>query len=324
VNILVTGGAGYIGSHICKALSMSNFMPVTLDNLSRGVKANVKWGPLVECDILDTNGLIETINYYRPTAVIHLAGYAYVAESICKPSTYYRVNIGGTLSLVDAMTTCNVESLIFSSSCTVYGNVTTLPVKESHECHPISPYGKSKLYVEHLVESVAKTSGLKYCGLRYFNAAGADVDGEIGECHDPEPHVIPNIINAALGNKDYFVINGTDYPTEDGTCVRDFIHVSDLAQAHVVSLESLISGGDTGIFNVGSQQGFSILTLIKQVELVSGRKVPLHLGDRRAGDPAALVASADLFFNRFGWRPKYSDLSTIISTAYKWHLGCQT
>jgi len=317
--ILVTGGAGYIGSHTCKALAASGYLPVVVDNLSTGHRWAVRWGPLVEADIADKRRMAETIERFRPKAVIHFAAHAYVGESIQKPREYFDNNVARTLSLLDVLLDSGVDKIVFSSSCATYGIPDELPIAEDHAQRPINPYGDSKLFVEKILGWYASAYGLSYTCLRYFNAAGADPDGEIGEDHTPETHLIPLVIGAALGQAPSLEIFGTDYDTPDGTAVRDYVHVSDLADAHVRAVERLLAGGDNIALNLGSGHGYSIREVVAAVEAISGTRVPAVDGPRRPGDPAALVADPRSAQAVLGWSPGKSDLETIVQTAWDWH-----
>jgi len=298
--VLVTGGAGYIGSHTCKALAAAGFFPVSIDNLVYGHEWAVKWGPLIKGDINERDLLEHVFRTYRPVAVLHFAAFAYVGESVNSPDKYYRNNVVGTLTLLDVMLGHGCKNLIFSSTCATYGTPLTLPVTEDHEQRPINPYGWSKLMIEQIMRDYERAYNLRHVSLRYFNAAGADPDGEIGEDHDPETHLIPLAIQAALGERPYVEIYGTDYPTGDGTAVRDYIHVSDLALVHVLALEHLLSGKKSVFLNVGTGQGSSVREVIKAVESATMREVPTRESRRRAGDPPVLVAKSALAVATFG------------------------
>jgi UDP-arabinose 4-epimerase len=317
-SILVTGGAGYVGSHACKALAAAGHRPVVYDNLSRGHRAAVRWGPLVEGDLHDSGRLAEAFRTYQITAVMHFAAFAYVGESVVDPETYYANNLGGTLALLGAMRQAKVATIVFSSTCAVYGVPEKLPIGETTAKGPLNPYGDTKLAIERLLHWYAGAYGLRYAALRYFNAAGADPDGEIGEDHDPETHLIPLIMRAALGRGDPISIFGTDYPTRDGTAIRDYIHVSDLANAHLRALGHLAAGGENTALNLGTGRGHSVREVIAAVERISGRPVPQREVARRPGDPPELVADPALALSRLGWQPRHSDLDTIIATALAW------
>jgi UDP-arabinose 4-epimerase len=318
MRVLVTGGAGFIGSHVCKALSQAGYEPIVFDNLVYGNRDAVKWGPLVEGDILNTSDLDRAFDHHRPQAVMHFAAFAYVGESVTDPLKYYRNNINGTVSLLEAMKRHDVQSIVFSSTCATYGIPDTLPITEATPQRPINPYGYTKLVIEQALVDCARAHGLRYAALRYFNAAGADPDGEIGEKHDPETHALPLAILAALGKGKPFQVFGTDYETPDGTAVRDYIHVSDLASAHVLALRHLAAGGESGAFNLATGQGISVKQLIAAVEAASGRTVPVQYAPRRAGDPPALYASAEKARTVLGWTPRFTEITSCVATAVRW------
>jgi UDP-arabinose 4-epimerase len=319
MKVLVTGGAGYIGSHTCKALAAAGHTPVVLDNLSAGHRSAVKWGPLVIGDIADRALLRRTLRRFEIGAVIHFAAHAYVGESIERPRKYFDNNVVGTLALLDAVLDAGVDKLVFSSSCATYGVPRRLPIAEDHPQHPINPYGASKLFVENILSWYERAYGLRYTNLRYFNAAGADPDGEIGEDHSPETHLIPLVIAAAQGRNAAIEIFGTDYDTADGTAVRDYVHVCDLAAAHVKALDRLLAGAASASINLGTGRGHSIRDVILAVEAVSRRAVPVIEAGRRPGDPPALIADPQLGQSLLGWKPLKSDLPTIVATAWAWH-----
>jgi UDP-arabinose 4-epimerase len=316
--VLVTGGAGYIGSHTCKALAQRGVVPIAFDNLSRGHRSAVQWGPLVVGDIADKDAVKAAINRYRVDAVVHFAAFAYVGESVSNPAAYFRNNVAGSLSLLEAMTETEVRHLVFSSTCAVYGVPPTVPISEETVTHPINPYGESKLQVERMLSWFGASHGLKWTALRYFNAAGADPAGDIGEQHDPETHLIPLAIHAALGDAPPLQIFGSDYPTPDGTAVRDYIHVSDLAEAHLCALDYLRRGGAAGIFNLGTGRGYSVREVLSEIGKAAGCEVPCIHAPRRAGDPPQLVADARRAQRVLDWRPEYSDLASIVRTALAW------
>ena len=315
---LVTGGAGYIGSHVCKALRRAGYHPVVLDNLQYGHEWAVNWGPLAKGDILDRARLDEVFAAYSPEAVIHFAAYAYVGESVIDPGKYYRNNVVGTLALVEAMRDHGVGKIVFSSSCATYGNPETLPIREETPQRPINPYGSSKAMAERVLADFGAAHGLATTVLRYFNAAGADPENEIGESHDPETHLIPLLLDAASGRRSEVTVFGTDYPTHDGTCVRDYIHVSDLAEAHVKALSALFDDGRSSIYNLGNGRGFSVREVIDAVERITGLTVPVVFGDRRAGDPAALISDASKARDELEWRPRFAEIDEIVRTAWAW------
>lgn len=317
--ILVTGGAGYIGSHTCKLLHSMGYIPVVLDNLVYGHRSFVQWGPLVEGDINDPLVLERIFLQYSPRAVIHFAAFAYVGESMTEPAKYYQNNVSGTLSLLEAMRKNSCNHMVFSSSCATYGLPESLPINEQHPQSPISPYGRSKLMVEEILQDYDRAYGVKSVALRYFNAAGADPEGQIGEDHTPETHLIPLTIYSALGRNKSIEVFGTDYPTSDGTAIRDYIHVDDLADAHVRSLEFLDAGQKSDSFNLGTGSGSSVQQVIDAVGLEAGCPVPVVYSARRPGDPPVLVADACKAQEILGWRADHSDLAGIISSAWKWH-----
>lgn len=316
--ILVTGGAGYIGSHACKELARQGYEPVTLDNLGRGHRWAVKWGPLEHCDIADSEAVVSVINHYRPAAVLHFAGFGYVGESMQSPDIYYGNNVVGTWRLLQAMFAAGLKRLIFSSSCAVYGGMHSSAISEMAPLAPLSTYGRSKAMVEQMLGDYARAYGLSYVSLRYFNAAGADPDGELGEDHDPEPHIIPTIMGVAQGRQEKVLIYGGDFPTVDGTCVRDFIHVSDLARAHVLALRQLLGGGVSGAINLGNGAGYSLKQVLQAVEKVSGRLIPYEIIGRREGDPAYAVGDSTQARIHLGWQPRINSLDEIVSTAWRW------
>lgn len=319
MRVLVTGGAGYIGSHACKALAEAGAMPIVYDNLVFGHEWAVKWGPLERGDIQDRDRLDAVIRQYRPDAVMHFAAYAYVGESVTDPGKYYRNNVAGTLTLLEVMRDNEIADIVFSSSCATYGIPQALPITEATSQFPINPYGRSKLMVEQMLPDFSRAHSIGWTALRYFNAAGADPESGIGECHSPETHLIPLVLDAAYGLREAVTICGTDYHTPDGTCIRDYVHVSDLADAHVKALAALKAGGPSGAFNLGTNRGHSVRAIIEAVEQATGQKVPVIEGPRREGDPAVLVADAERARTELGWTPQHSGLSRIIETAAEWH-----
>jgi UDP-arabinose 4-epimerase len=319
LKILVTGGAGYIGSHTCKALAAAGYAPVVLDDLSAGHRWAVKWGPLVVGDIADRALVMKTRRRFDVKAVIHFAAHAYVGESVEQPRKYFDNNVTKSLALLDALLDAGVDKLVFSSSCATYGVPCGLPIAEDHPQNPINPYGASKLFVENILKWYEQAYGLRHTNLRYFNAAGADPDGEIGEDHTPETHLIPLVVAAAQRRIPAIEIFGTDYDTSDGTPVRDYVHVCDLATAHVKALDRLLAGGSSASVNLGTGRGHSIRDVISAVEAVSGTDVPIVEGRRRSGDPPALIANPQLGQTLLGWKPLKSDLPTIVQTAWAWH-----
>ena len=318
-SVLVTGGAGYIGSHACKALARAGFRPIAYDNLSYGHAEAVKWGPLVDGDIADGPRLRAVLSAERVVAVMHFAAFAYVGESMSDPAKYFRNNTTGTLALLDAMRDVGVDRMVFSSTCATYGVPGEVPISESTPQRPVNPYGESKLMIERVLDWYDQAYETKSVCLRYFNAAGADLDGEIGEDHEPETHLIPLAIKAALGQGPALSIFGTDYPTPDGTAIRDFIHVEDLAEAHVQALRYLLHGGPSLKLNLGTGRGRTVREVISAVERATGRLVPVIEAPRRAGDPPALVADASQARLRLDWIPSRSDLDMIVTSALRWH-----
>jgi UDP-arabinose 4-epimerase len=316
-SILVTGGAGFIGAHTCKELAAHGLRPIAFDNLSRGHRAAVRWGPFVEGDILQRADLDQAFAKYQPKSVIHFAAFAYVGESVARPLGYYRNNVSGLINLLETMMRYGADTIVFSSSCATYGIPDVLPIAEDAPQRPINPYGHSKLMGEQILKNVAAAHNLRVGLLRYFNACGADPDGHLSERHDPETHLIPLAIDAASGQGPPLQIFGADYPTADGTCERDFIHVSDLASAHVAALRRLNDGSETLTLNLGTGCSHSILEIIAAVERVTGRPVPVAQASRRAGDPPTLVADASRAQQILGFKPKYSDLETIIETTWR-------
>lgn len=318
MKILVTGGAGYIGSHACKLLAQHGHEPIVYDNLSRGNKWAVKWGPLEIGDILDKDKLDAVLKKYKPEAVMHFAALAYVGESVREPMLYYKNNVAGSINLLEAVIENGIRKFIFSSTCATYGIPNEIPITENHPQSPINPYGNSKMMIEKILKDYSQAGLIDYVALRYFNAAGADPEGEIGEMHDPETHLIPQIIYNALGITDSIKIFGTDYPTKDGTCVRDYIHVSDLADAHLRALDFLDHHNGGYAFNLGNKKGYSIKEVLRVVKDLSNEKLKIIEENRRDGDPPVLVGDYKLAKSRLKWEPKYN-LKTIIETAWKWY-----
>ncbi len=318
-NILVTGGAGYIGSHACKALAQAGYVPVTIDNLVYGHREMVKWGPFIEGDLANGELLRQVMRDHQIEAVMHFAAYAYVGESMEDPGKYFRNNVSNTINLLDAMVDCGVKHIVFSSTCATYGMPEHVPIDESHPQRPVNPYGESKLFIERALRWYDTAHSIRSVSLRYFNAAGADPDGETGEDHDPETHLIPLVIQTALGQREQVSIFGTDYDTPDGSAVRDYIHVADLAAAHVKAIEILPACNDSLFLNLGTGTGYSVKDVINAVERVSGRKVNTQEAPRRAGDPPLLVAQPGLAAEVLGWVPALSDLDSIVATALRWH-----
>ena len=321
--VLVPGGAGYIGSHTCKALAGAGYVPVTLDNLVYGHRDAVRWGPFVEADLADRALLERVLREHHISAVVHFAAYAYVGESMADPGRYFHNNVTCSLNLLDAMHATGVRRMVFSSTCATYGIPETTPITEDTPQRPVNPYGESKLMVERALHWHGVAHGLRSIALRYFNAAGADPEGELGERHDPETHLLPLAIDAALGLAPPLKVMGTDYDTPDGTALRDYIHVTDLADAHVRALAYLERGGASAALNLGTGQGHSVRDVIAMVERVTGLKVPHTDAPRRAGDPPALVAAPGRAKALLGWEPSCSDLETIVRTATIWHRQAQ-
>jgi len=319
MKVLVTGGAGYIGSHACKALVRSGHQPIIYDNLQRGHRSLVRWGTLEVGDLGDAARLREVMLRHRPDGIIHFGAFTYVGESIKDPALYYRNNVLGSVSLLDAMRVHGPNLIVFSSSCATYGPPRAVPITEDHPQSPINPYGASKLMVERMLQDYGAAYGLRWMSLRYFNAAGADPEGEVGELHDPETHAVPLAILAALGRVASFQVYGTDYPTPDGSAVRDYVHVADLASAHVAALVHLSKGGDSMAVNLGTGVGTSVLDLLEAVGRVAGRPVPVARCARRVGDADVLVADARRAGEVLGWRPRYTDINDIVATAWDWH-----
>ncbi len=317
--VLVTGGCGYIGSHANKLLAESGHHTVALDNLVHGHREFARWGRFVKLDLDDRAGLVKLLAAEKFDAVMHFAGYAYVGESVSDPAKYYRNNLAATLNLLEASQAAGVDKFIFSSSCATYGLPQSIPMDEDHPQDPINPYGRSKLMVERILGDFSSAYGLRSVCLRYFNAAGAAPGAGIGEWHDPETHLIPLALEAALGKIPAVKIFGTDYDTPDGTCLRDYIHVDDLAGAHLLALEYLFQGGRSDCFNLGNGNGFSVREVIATARRVSGRGIETEDAPRREGDPPRLIASAAKAQRVLGWKPRYTDLAEIIRTAWEWH-----
>jgi UDP-glucose-4-epimerase GalE len=317
LNILVTGGAGYIGSHACKTLAAKGYTPISYDNLSRGNSWAVKWGPLEEGDIADTARLRAVLEKHQPTALMHFAAYAYVGESVAQPLLYYINNLAGTATLLRTVLDFRCIPVVFSSTCATYGVPERVPISEDHPQRPINPYGHSKLFVERMLADLHVASGLPWVALRYFNAAGADPGGEIGEAHDPETHLIPLVATAARTGEAVRIF-GTDYATPDGTCVRDYIHVSDIADAHMRALEYLLKGGKSCALNLANSRGYSVREVIAAAQRVSGRTIRAEIAERRPGDPPVLIGDARQARALLGWQPARSDLELQIGDAWNW------
>ena len=317
--VLVTGGAGYIGSHTCKYLDRKGYRPVVVDNIVNGHREAVKWGPLLEGSLADKDFLKQAFSEFDFVAVMHFAAFCSVEESVKMPDRYYRNNVANTLNLLDAMVENKVRTFVFSSSCATYGEPSQLPITEETPRIPISPYGKTKLMVENILSDYQQSFGIDYASLRYFNAAGADPEGELGEDHRPETHLIPNLLGSILKAGPPVQVYGADYPTEDGTCIRDYIHVEDIAQAHFLALEALLDGSSDMVYNLGNGSGYSVREVIDTVEDVTGKKVPYQLTGRRPGDPAELLSDCSKISKEVRWKPNYPELRDIVSTAWGWH-----
>ncbi|HEY8593670.1 MAG TPA: UDP-glucose 4-epimerase GalE [Devosiaceae bacterium] len=318
MNVLVTGGAGYIGSHTCKALHRAGHLPVTYDNLSSGHAHAVKWGPLVVGDIADTTLLAATLGAHDCQAIIHFAAHAYVGESVGDPLKYYANNVAGTIGMIEAARIAGVKRIVFSSTCAVFGIPGLALIDEHAERRPINPYGRSKLMVETILEDCWSAYGIASMALRYFNAAGADPDGELGEEHDPETHLIPLVLQSALDPARSISVFGTDYPTPDGTCIRDYVHVSDLADAHVLALDAIDRAPGFSACNLGTGRGVSISEVVAAASRLTNRKINVRHAPRRPGDPPELVADPSRAQTELGWSARRSDLDTILSDAWAW------
>lgn len=317
--ILITGGAGYIGSHTAIALQELNREIVILDNLITGHKQALSGGHFYEGDISDGAILDRIFTSHHIEAVIHFAAYSLVGESMTNPTKYYKNNVHGTLCLLEKMVQHGVKHIVFSSTAAVYGNPVTLPISEFDQTNPTNVYGETKLAMEKMIRWFEVAHQIKYIALRYFNAAGAHYSGEIGEHHNPETHLIPLILEVANGQREYISVFGDDYETEDGSCIRDYIHVSDLASAHILAVDALIGGASSNVYNLGNGQGFSVKEVIETVRKVTGHPIPVRIEPRRAGDPAILIASSERARQELGWQPKYAELTSIIDSAWKWH-----
>lgn len=321
MRVLVCGGAGYIGSHMARWLDQEGVEVVVLDNLSTGHRQAVQWGDLIQADLLDPASLDAALRGRHFDAVMHFCARSLVGESVAKPYDYYLNNVAGTLNLLSAMHRHGLDRIVFSSTAAVFGIPQAPYIDELHAKVPINPYGASKLMAERMLEDAAQAYGLRSVVLRYFNAAGAAGDGVIGEAHTPETHLIPNVLKAALGQGGGLKVFGTDYQTEDGTCVRDYVHVEDLAQAHWLALSFMNRHEGSHAFNLGNGRGFSVLQVIRRAMEVTGRDIPYEVAGRRAGDPAVLVASSERAMSELGWRPRHIELDTILVDAWRWHLS---
>jgi len=317
-SIIVTGGAGFIGSHVCKALAAAGFHPVAYDNLSRGNRAAVQFGPLEVGDINDTANLVDVMKRHQAVGVIHMAALAYVRESVLDPLAYYSNNVTGSTRLIAAMRDAGVKPIVFSSTCATYGEAREVPITEAHPTMPINPYGASKLMVERILADAEPAHGIRSVALRYFNAAGSDPDGQIGEWHAPETHVIPLCLMAARGEIEAFSLLGDDHATPDGTPLRDYIHVSDLADAHVLALKYLLDGGESRVMNLGVGRGYSVREVIAAVEKVTGLSVPVKVLDRHPADPPSLISDGQTAREVLGFSPRFPDLETMVSNAWSW------
>lgn len=319
--LLVTGGAGYIGSHFVLGEREKGREVLVLDNLVRGHEEALLGAPFIQGDIADRTLLSQIFERHSVDAVVHFAAYAYVGESVGDPAKYYRNNVSGTLALLEAMRDHGVRQFVFSSSCATYGNPRYTPMDEAHPQDPINPYGESKYVCEKILQAFDRAHGLRFVSLRYFNAAGADPKGRLGESHDPEPHLIPLILQVAGGKRSHVSVFGNDYDTPDGTCIRDYIHIQDLGEAHSLALEHLRSGGESRFYNLGTEKGNSVLEAVETARSVTGRDIAVETGPRREGDPPKLVASAVRIRKELGWSPRYGELRDIIETAWRWELN---
>jgi UDP-glucose 4-epimerase len=316
--VLVTGGAGYIGSHACKALMRAGFIPVAFDNLSTGWSEAVKWGPLAQGDLMDRASIDLALATHRPVAVMHVAALSLVSEAMQDPARYWRENVGGALNLFEACVANGVRNVVLSSTCATYGDQDGVLLTEDTPQRPINAYGGSKLAVERMLQDFGATFGINHVIFRYFNVAGADPEGDLGEQHLPETHLIPAMLEAVAERRPALTLFGTDYPTADGTPVRDYVHVSDLAAAHVLGLRRLLDGKGSGVFCLGTGRGYSVREVIEASRAVTNREVPVIIGDRRAGDAASLVLSSSRAINDLGWEPRHSTLRQMIGDAWAW------
>ena len=317
--ILVVGGAGYIGSHMVLDLLRADYPVVTLDDCSRGHRELLPGGAFIEGDMGNPADLERIFRQYPIKAVMHFAAHSQVGESVEQPLEYYRNNVANTITLLQSMQQAGIQHFIFSSTAAVYGEPVNTPITEDHPCSPTNPYGNTKLAVERLLHDVSNATGLSYSVLRYFNAAGADAAGNIGERHQPETHLIPLVLQVATGERQSINIFGDDYPTPDGTCLRDYVHVSDLTQAHLLALESLLNGGGNTTFNLGNNSGYSVRQVIETARQITGHPIPALMSERRAGDPAILVADSARIRAELGWQPRYENIEDIIRSAWAWH-----
>jgi len=318
--ILIVGGAGYIGSSVNKLLNKMGYKTIVFDNLSNGHIEFVKWGKFYKGDLGNIDDIEKVFMENKIDCVMHFSAYAYVGESVINPQKYYKNNVSNTINLLDVMLKYGVKKFIFSSTCAIYGIPIQIPIPEDHLQNPVNPYGKTKFMVEEILKDYDKAYGLKYVSFRYFNASGADPECEIGEWHDPETHLIPLSIYNALGITENITVFGTDYPTPDGTCIRDYIHVNDIAKAHILGFEYLMSENKSDFFNLGNGNGFSVKEILDIVSMISGKKLNIVYGKRREGDPPILVGSSKKAYEILGWKPEFDKISDIIETAYRWHL----
>jgi UDP-glucose 4-epimerase len=319
IKVLVVGGAGYIGSHMCKYLRQKGYQPIVVDNLVCGHEQAVRWGPFYRGSMSDRDLLGEVLSDHNIQAVMHFAAHCYVGESVLEPMKYYENNVGATVRLLGKLVERDNLKVIFSSSCATYGEPAALPITETHPLNPINPYGRTKLMVEQILEDFHRAYGLNFISLRYFNAAGADPEEELGEVHDPETHLIPLVLQTALGQRPAIEIFGEDYPTKDGTCIRDYIHVNDLAQAHLLALERLLSGKEGGCYNLGNGNGYSVKEVVDLATEITKMRIPIKIGQRRCGDPAILISSSKRARSELGWSPMFSSLEKIVESAWQWH-----
>jgi UDP-glucose 4-epimerase len=319
--ILVTGGAGYIGSHVVKELRRQGYRPLVYDNLATGHPWAIRQDELIKGDLRDQGHVQEILHKDKPLAVMHFAANSLVGESVERPELYFRNNVINSFNLLEAMLTYKVKYFIFSSSAAVYGNPLQVPISEDHPLAPVNPYGEGKVFVEKALRWHDEAHGLRYISLRYFNAAGADPEGKLGEAHNPETHLIPRILEVALGKRPVIEIYGTDYETPDGTCIRDYIHVTDLAQAHILALEALLNGVGSRVYNLGNQRGFSVKEVVDAARAVTKHPIPVQESTRRPGDPPVLVASSERIKKELDWKPRYDDLKIILETAWGWMKG---
>ena len=317
-NVLVTGGAGYIGSHACKALAKAGFTPIAFDNLNTGWAEAVKYGPLFKGDLLDPASIAQAIETYKPVAVMHFAALSLVGESMKDPAKYWHGNVMGGLNLIQATVNAGIKNFIFSSTCATYGDQDGVVLTEDTPQYPINAYGGSKRAIENMLVDFGNAFGLNHVIFRYFNVAGADPEGELGEQHEPETHLIPLMLDAVAGKRPALTVFGSDYPTRDGTCIRDYVHVSDLVDAHVLGLKWLLEGKGNRVFNLGTGSGFSVREVIEASRAVTNREVPIIEGERRPGDATALVSGSERAISELGWQPKRSNLREMIQDAWTW------